>query len=308
MSTRDHLPLLHLGHSPDPDDAFMWWPLLELDGRPPRLDTGRFRIEAVAQDIEALNQRSEAGDLEITAMSCAQYSYVKDRYALTACGASLGDAFGPKLVARRPMEVEELKAPDTVTAVPGRRTSAFAVAGLLLGGDGFRHKVIPFDEIIPRVAEGEFDAGLIIHEGQLTYGEAGLHLIADLGAWWSRRHDLPLPLGVNAIRRDLADRFGSGTPGEVTALLRRSVEYALAHRAESLAYALGFAPGLAAEVVDEFVGLYVNQWTLDFGSTGRRAVQTLLDSLHEAGLAPDPGSVDFVAPSAIGGGAGAGGA
>jgi 1,4-dihydroxy-6-naphthoate synthase len=297
MSQRDDRPVFRLGHSPDPDDAFMWWPLLEVDGHPPRLGAGRFRFAAVAQDIETLNRRSEQGDLEITAMSCAQYPHVKGRYALTACGASLGDAFGPKLVAKRPMTIEQLKSSGNIIAVPGTRTSAFAVACLLLGGGGFRHEVIPFDEIIQRVAEGAFDAGLVIHEGQFTFEQAGLHLIEDLGAWWSGRHGLPLPLGVNAIRRDLDERYGRGTLTEVTTLLRRSVEYALAHREESLAYALGFARGIPAEVADEFIGMYVNRWTIDFGPTGRRAVQVLLESLHEAGLAPDPGAVDFVAAS-----------
>lgn len=285
----------------------MWWPLLEIDGRPPRIDTGRFRFEAVAEDIETLNRRSEQGDLEITAMSCAQYPHVKDRYALTACGASLGDAFGPKLVATRPMTVDELGMSELVIAVPGTRTSAFAVAGLLLGAGGFRYEVLPFDQIIERMAEGEFDVGLIIHEGQLTYEQAGLHLIEDLGAWWSRRHGLPLPLGVNAVRRDLARRFGAGALEEVTGLLRRSVEFALAHRDESLAYALGFARGIEPGVADEFISMYVNRWTIEFGPTGERAVRTLLECLHAAGLAPDPGAVDFVAAAPIDGDPGAGG-
>lgn len=308
MSERDDRPVLRLGHSPDPDDAFMWWPLLEIGGEPPRLDTGRFRFEAVAQDIETLNRRSERADLEITAMSCAQYPYVKDRYALTACGASLGDACGPKLVSKRPMRVGDLRSPEVVLAIPGLRTTAFAVAGLLVGGGAFRHEVVPFDEIIQRVVEGDFDAGLVIHEGQLTYEDAGLHLIEDLGAWWSREHGVPLPLGVNAIRRDLEQRYGAGTLGEVTGLLRRSVEYALAHREESLAYALGFARGMEAEVADEFVRLYVNRWTVDFGPSGRGAVRTLLGALHGAGLAPDAGEIAFVAATTPGEAPGAGGA
>jgi 1,4-dihydroxy-6-naphthoate synthase len=308
MSRRDDRPVLRLGHSPDPDDAFMWWPLLELDGRPPRLDTGRFRFDAVAEDIETLNRRSEQGDLDITAMSCAQYPHVKDAYALTACGASLGEAVGPKLVAKRPMTIEELTSPHAIIAVPGTRTSAFAVAGLLLGAGRFGYEVLPFDQIIQHVASGAFDAGLVIHEGQLTYEQAGLHLIVDLGAWWSRQHGLPLPLGVNAIRRDLPRRHGAGTLQEVTGLLRQSVEFALAHREESLAYALGFGRGIAADVADEFISMYVNRWTIDFGPTGQRAVRTLLQSLHAAGLAPEPGAVDFVAAGPARDGRGAGSA
>ena len=286
----------------------MWWPLLELAGRPPRLETGRFRFEAVAEDIETLNRRSERADLEITALSCAQYPYVKDRYALTACGASLGDACGPKLVSRRPMEAEDLRSPDVVVAVPGLRTTAFAVAGLLVGGGGFRHEVVPFDQIMPRVAAEEYAAGLVIHEGQLTYEDAGLHLIEDLGAWWSGGYGVPLPLGVNAIRRDLERRYGPGTLGQVTERLRRSIDYALAHRAESLAYALRFARGMTAEVADEFVSLYVNRWTVDFGPSGRRAVRALLVALHRAGLAPDAGEVAFVAAAGPGGARKTGGA
>ncbi len=286
--------LLRLAHSPDPDDAFMWWPLLELDGRPARVDTGRFRFECVIDDIETLNGRSNRADLEITAMSCAQYPFVADRYALTACGASLGDACGPKLVARRPTDIEVFRNSDPVIAIPGERTSAFGVARLMLAPGGLRHEVVPFDAIIRKVLDGSFEAGIVIHEGQLTYGEAGLHLVADLGAWWTGQTRLPIPLGVNAIRRDLVDAFGPGTLEEVTAILLRSVGYALDHRAESIAYALPFARDMGAERADEFVRLYVNAWTLDFGETGRAAVRAFLDRLAEAGLAPVAPSIDFI--------------
>jgi len=299
MSERDDRPVLRLGHSPDPDDAFMWWPLLEQGGNPPRLDTGRFRFQAAPQDIEALNLLSDRAELEITAMSCAQYPHVKDRYALTSCGASMGEGYGPKLVAGRPMTIEDLRSPDAVLAIPGERTSAFGAVSLLLGAGSFRHEVVPFDQIIPAVAAGRFPAGLVIHEGQLTYAAAGLHLIEDLGAWWSRRRGLPLPLGVNAIRRDLEDRYGAGSLGQVTALLRRSVEYALAHRAESIDHAMGFARGVEARLADEFVRMYVNRWTVQFGPTGQAAVKAFLAALHETGLTPEAGEVDFVAPSAV---------
>lgn len=299
MTRIDDRPVLRLGHSPDPDDAFMWWPLLHLGDGPSRLETGDFRFDAVPADIEVLNARSEAGDLEITAMSCAQYPRVRRDYALTACGASLGQGYGPKLVAGQPATLAALAAEDPLIAVPGLRTSAFGTLSLMLGAATFRHEVVAFDEIIGRVAAGEFDAGLVIHEGQLTFEEAGLHLVEDLGAWWGRRHGLPLPLGVNAIRRDLERRFGEGTLATVTATLRRSVEYALAHRAESIRYALEFARDMGRDLADEFVSMYVNRWTLDFGDDGRQAVRLFLGELHRAGLAPDPGVVDFVAAAAV---------
>jgi 1,4-dihydroxy-6-naphthoate synthase len=294
----DPRPLLRIGFSPDPDDAFMWWPLLSVDGAAPALDTGRFRYEAVIDDIESLNGRSVDAELEITAMSCAQYPHVADRYALTACGASMGDAYGPKLVARSARTPESLRhdADDgVVIAVPGERTSAFGALTLMLGAGSFRHAVVPFDSIIERVTAGEFEAGLVIHEGQLTFGDAGLHLVADVGAWWSGRHDLPMPLGVNAVRRDLADTHGEGTLAEITATLLGSVRHALEHRDESIRFALRYARDMGAERADEFVRLYVNRWTLDFGAAGRAGVLTFLEELHAAGLTPAVTEIDFVA-------------
>ncbi|MHC5114186.1 MAG: menaquinone biosynthesis family protein [Planctomycetota bacterium] len=296
--TADATPLLRLGHSPDPDDAFMWWPLLERDGGPAAIDTGRFRFEVVAEDIEALNHRSDRADLEITAMSCAQYPRVQARYALTACGASMGDGYGPKLVAGEGVSVDDLTGDGVIIAIPGERTSAFGCASLRLGPGSFRYQVVPFEEIIDRVASGEFAAGLVIHEGQLTFGDAGLRLLEDLGAWWTGREGLPLPLGVNAIRRDLDVIHGEGALEEITAILRRSVEHALEHRDESIRYALEYARGIAPDVADRFVSMYVNRWTLEFGPTGRRAVMAFLTALAEAGLAPAPAEVDFV-PAAV---------
>lgn len=306
----DTRPVLRLGHSPDPDDAFMWWPLLEIEGFSPRprVDTGQFRLVSVAEDIEGLNQRSEGrgqksedrrtnadrGPLEITAMSCAQYPFVQDRYVLTACGSSMGEHYGPKLVSRQPMNLEDLTRDDDVIAVPGERTSAFAMTCLMLGKNAFRHQVVPFEQIIDRVAAGEFAAGLIIHEGQLTYQSAGLRLIEDVGRWWTARTGLPMPLGVNAIRRDLEDRYGRGTLQEVTNILRRSVDYALAHRAESIAYALRFGRGLSSALADEFIAMYVNKWTLDFGPRGKEAVRRFFDDGHRAGLFPEVGEIDFI--------------
>jgi 1,4-dihydroxy-6-naphthoate synthase len=291
--------MLRLGHSPDPDDAFMWWPLLAVDGAPPRLEAGGFRFEAVTQDIETLNQRAMRGELEITAMSCAQWPHVADRYALTACGASLGDGYGPKLVAREAMALDDLKRPDAVIAIPGERTSAMGAASLMLGPGSFRWAVTPFEAVIPRVAAGEFAAGLVIHEGQLTFKQAGLTLLADVGAWWKERTGLPLPLGVNAIRRDLADAHGPGALAAVTRTLRRSVEYALAHRDESIAYALRYARDMGAALADAFVELYVNKWTLDFGATGGAAVRRFLSELGAAGLVPNVDKVSFIAPEEV---------
>ncbi len=290
----DDAPRLRLGFSPDPDDAFMWWPLFGRDGRPPALDTTPFVFEPVLADIESMNQRAVSGDLEITAMSCAQYPRVADRYAITACGASLGDGYGPKLVAKRPMTVDELRGVETRIAAPGAGTSAFGALSLMLGPGSFNCEFIPFDEITDALQRGEVDAGVVIHEGQLTWERDGFHLIADLGVWWREETGLPLPLGVNTIRRDLDDRFGAGTIGRVTAWLEASVRHALEHREEGLAYALEHARGLEADLADEFVAMYVNRWTLDFGPTGGEAVRVFLRRLAEAGLAPATPETAFV--------------
>jgi len=292
------MPLLRLAHSPDPDDAFMWWPLVgDGDGRP-AFDTGRWRFETVAEDIESLNRRAEHGEFEITAMSCAQYGRTADRYALTACGASVGDGYGPKLVASSPRTTESLRESDggARIAVPGERTTAFLVTSLLLGPGRFRHETVPFETIIDEVVAGRFDAGVVIHEGQLTFGDSGLHLVADLGAWWMTRTGMPLPLGVNAIRRDLAEAHGPDALREITALLLRSVETAMAQRERSVAYALRYARGLDPERAGRFVDLYVNHWTLDFGTRGRAAVTRLLTEAHAAGLLPTPVEPEFIAP------------
>jgi len=295
MSAR---PTLQLAHSPDPDDAFMWWPLFEVDGEPPMIDTGRFKYVSVMKDIETLNERSMRGELEITAMSCAQYPHVRERYAITSCGSSMGDQYGPKLVTREPMSVDALREDDAlVIAVPGERTSAFAALNLLLGCRRFRHEVIAFDRIIEEVAAGRYPAGVVIHEGQLTFEEAGLHLAEDLGRWWHERHRLPLPLGVNAVRRDLEEAYGKGTLREICTTLLSSVEYALEHREASIRYALRFARGMDAEDADAFVRLYVNTLTLDFGERGRRAVEVFLSECTEAGLLPPAGELDFIQPA-----------
>jgi 1,4-dihydroxy-6-naphthoate synthase len=304
---RDHRLVLRIGHSPDADDAFMWWPITldPVTDRAP-MDTGRFRFEPVMRDIETLNREAASGELEITAMSCAAYPAVRDLYAITACGASMGGGYGPKIIARAPMTVDDLHRAEIVLAVPGRRTSAFAAASLLVGPGTFRFDEVPFEQIIDRVVAGEFAAGLVIHEGQLTYEERGLHLVVDLGQWWTQRTGLPLPLGLNAIRRDLDGRHGVGTIAEVTATLTRSVQFALDHRPQALQYAIQFGSDVSKAVADRFVGLYVNQRTLDFGPDGRAAVRRFLAEAAAAGLVDDPGEIEFVggrspAPWAIAG-------
>jgi 1,4-dihydroxy-6-naphthoate synthase len=278
----------------------MWWPLFEVDGDPAPVQSDRFRFEAVTHDIETLNERSRTGELEITAISCAQYPWVKDRYALTACGSSMGDEYGPKLVSRVPMSIDALKrpakGPPVMVAVPGVRTSAFAALNIMLGAGTFGFRAVPFDQIIERVCSGEFDAGLVIHEGQLTFAHAGLHLVEDLGRWWSAKFHLPMPLGANVIRRDLEQRFESGTLREVMELLLRSVEYSMAHRAEGLSHARAHGRGITEAMTDQFVDMYVNKWTLDFGAVGRKAVEEFLGQASAAGLVPATGEIDFVQP------------
>ncbi len=287
---------LNLAHSPDPDDAFMWWPLFEINGERPRLETGRFRFEPVMQDIESLNRRSDSGEFEITAMSCAQYARVADRYAITSCGASMGENYGPKLISREAMVPADVCADDIVVAIPGERTSAFAALCMMLGRGRFRWEEADFKQIIDLVADGTFAVGLIIHEGQLTFEQQGLHLIEDMGQWWYGQTGLPLPLGVNTVRLDLEDLYGPGTLAELTTLLQHSVEYALAHRGESVKYALDWARDMTVEQADEFIGLYVNKWTLQFGEVGEQAVRKFLGSAAEHGALPSVERVRYIAP------------
>ncbi len=265
----------------------MWWPLFELDGKPPAIDTAPFRFTAVADDIEALNRASEQGTYAITAMSCAQYARVANRYALTACGASIGEGYGPKIVAARPMTTQDLHNDSLTVAIPGERTTAFASLQILLGGLPFEVVELEFSRIIDAVVAGDVDAGLVIHEGQLTYGDSNLHEVADLGQWWRDMFDLPLPLGVNTIRMDLDEQYGAGTLDRVTWLLQRSVEYALAHRQQSLNYAITYGRGVSMEQADAFCKMYVNRWTLDFGDVGRQAVHKLFAEGARLGVLPD---------------------
>lgn len=275
--------LIRCGHSPDPDDAFMFYALAK-----DRIDTGRYRFVHEMADIETLNRRAERGELELSAISLHAFPYVSERYALMACGCSMGDGYGPMVVSREPARLDQMK--GRTIAIPGERTTAFLALNLCLGRGTFRHTTMEFDAIPAAVAEGRVDAGLIIHEGQLTFKKQGLHLVVDLGVWWGEQTGLPLPLGGNVIRRDL----GREAMLEVTRLLRQSVEYGLEHRKEAIEYALAFGRDLDRPLTDQFVGMYVNKWTVDYGERGRRAVRELLRYGHAAGLVPDAGDIEFI--------------
>ena len=267
----------------------MWYPLANGD-----VETGPYEFVHILEDIQSLNERSDRAELEITALSVHQYPFVADRYALTSCGSSMGDGYGPMVVARPDalgpdFQIEHLR--DMRIAIPGQRTTAFLALQLLLGKDSFAYETVMFDQIISKVVSGEYDAGLIIHEGQLTYADTGLACAVDLGKWWGETRNLPLPLGANAIRRDLGDQM----PG-ICSILLDSIRYALAHRAEAVDHALGYARDMGRDLADRFVGMYVNDLTLDYGEVGRRAVRQLLSEAAEAGICPDCGQVDFIQP------------
>jgi 1,4-dihydroxy-6-naphthoate synthase len=274
--------LITVGHSPDPDDAFMFYALAH-----DKLDTGELRFRHELQDIETLNRRALRGELEVSAVSIHAYAHLLDKYALLPSGCSMGDRYGPMVVARRPLTVEQLK--TARIAVPGTLTTAFLTLRLLLPG-GFAYEVMPFDRILGAVAEGKYDAGLIIHEGQLTFQNQGLRLVVDLGVWWQERTGLPLPLGGNVVRRDL----GADTIRQISRLLKESIRYSLDHRDAALAYALQYARDMDKGLADRFVGMYVNEWTLDYGPRGREAVRRLLEEGHRAGVIPSAVNVEFV--------------
>ena len=277
--------LLQLGHSPDPDDAFMFYGLAK-----GLLPTGRYRFNHVLQDIQTLNQRAMNGDLEITAISMHAYPFVADKYALTSCGSSMGDGYGPMVITNQPHDLAWLRGKKI--AIPGKLTTAFLTLQLLLGkaGEAFDYEVVMFDQIPQFVKDGKADAGLIIHEGQLTYRQLQLHLVVDLGVWWQQRTGLPLPLGGNCIRRDL----GKETMQEVTDIIKASIQYSLDHRQEAVQYALQFGRSLDHQLADQFVGMYVNHWTLDYGDKGRQAITRLLAEGAAAGIIPAVKEIDFV--------------
>ena len=293
MSTETAQRTIQLGHSPDPDDAFMFYALAQ---DPPLIDTHGWRFEHVLQDIQTLSHRAMAGDLEITAISMATYPLVADKYALTSCGASMGDGYGPMLVCREPTTLDDLKSRKPKIAVPGTLTSAFLACQLCLGkaGEAFDYEVVMFDEIPRHVLDGKADVGLLIHEGQLTYSKMGLHLATDLGVWWGERNDgLPLPLGGNCIRKDL----GQQAMQEVTDVLQKSIEFSLKERGPAVDYSLKFGRDLNRELADEFVGMYVNDWTLDYGERGREAIRRFLAEGADKGYVPPAKGLEFVTAS-----------
>ena len=279
--------LLQLGHSPDPDDAFMFYALAQ---DPPLIETRGWRFQHVLQDIQTLNRRARHGELEITAISIHAYPYVADKYALTSCGSSMGDGYGPMVITREPTELADLV--GKTIAIPGELTTAFLALQLCLGRarDVFNFHVVPFDEIPAHVQAGHADAGLIIHEGQLTFQNLGLHLVVDLGAWWLQRTGLPLPLGGNCIRKDL----GLPAMQDVTDVLKRSIQFSLDNRAKAVEYALQFGRDLDVKLADKFVGMYVNHWTVDYGARGREAITLLLSEGAKAGLVPNVGEVEYI--------------
>jgi len=269
-----------IAHSPDSDDAFMFYGLATNKVRVPGL-----RFNHTLCDIETLNRKAQEGVYDVTAISFHAYPYIQDHYALMSCGGSVGDGYGPMIVSTRPFTQTEIK--KKKIAVPGTLTTAYLA--LKLFAPGIEVEVVPFDQIIPQILEGKHEAGLIIHEGQLTYDKSDLHRIVDLGKWWQKVTGLPLPLGGNAIRRSL----GSEMIASVTQALHNSIQYAIDHREEALAYAMQFARDLDAQLADRFVGMYVNERTLDYGDDGREAVRRLLDMGHKAGIIPQTPRIEW---------------
>ena len=273
---------LSVGHSPDPDDAFMFYALAHN-----KIPTGNLAFAHELQDIETLNRRCLKQELDISAISLHAFAYLSDKYALLSSGCRMGDRYGPMVVAKKAYTIDELK--NLRIAVPGTLTTAFLSLSLLLGSK-FQYEIVPFDEILNAVEQGIVDAGLIIHEGQLTFQNQGLKLVVDLGVWWYEKTGLPLPLGGNVVRKDL----GADIISEASRLIRESIHYGLDHRKEALAYALQYGRDLDTGLADKFVGMYVNDWTVDYGEKGRKAVQLLLTEGHKAGVIPHPVLVEFV--------------
>ena len=270
---------VRIGHSPDSDDAFMFYALAK-----GLIPTDPFEIVHVIEDIETLNRRALAAELEVTAISVHAYAYVAKDYALMPCGASIGDRYGPLVVSKTPMETLEGKR----IAIPGEMTTAYLTLSLFQ--PNFEAETRPFDKILEAVQQDEVDAGLIIHEGQLTYAREGLHKVIDLGEWWYEETGLPLPLGANVIRRNL----GAEKIQKITALLKQSIQYSLDHRARGLEYAMTYARDMETALADKFVGMYVNDYTLDYGDKGRAGVRELLARGNAAGIIPHRVAADFV--------------
>jgi 1,4-dihydroxy-6-naphthoate synthase len=282
VSTAKDAREITVAHSPDSDDAFMFYGLATNKVRVPGL-----RFTHKLCDIETLNRKAMQGVYDLTAISFHAFPYIQDHYALLSSGGSVGEGYGPMIVATRPFTQSEVK--KIKIAVPGTLTTAFLA--LKLFAPGVETEVVPFDQIIPSIVEGKYEAGVIIHEGQLTYAKSGLQRIVDLGKWWQKVTGLPLPLGGNAIRRDL----GPAVIKDVARALHDSIQYAIDHREEALAYAMQFARDLDTPLADKFVGMYVNERTLDYGPDGKEAIRRLLDLGHKAGIIPHEPRVDFAA-------------
>ena len=282
---------LTLGHSPDPDDAFMFYAMAAQ-----KIDLRGYRFEHILQDIQTLNERATRGELHITAVSIHALAYLLDRYAPLPSGASMGDGYGPMFITLDP-RVADLATEDErrdwlrgrLIAVPGKMTSAYLAARLYLDAD-FRHVVVPFDKIFDAVRSGSVEAGLIIHEGQLTYARDGFHLVRDLGAWWKESTGLPLPLGGNIISKDIPPDVRH----ELSDILRESIKYGLDHRAAAVQHSMSHARGMDNPLADEFIGMYVNDYTLDYGDSGREAIRLFLSKAADKGLIPPVGALEFV--------------
>jgi len=272
---------IHVAHSPDSDDAFMFYALATR-----KIDTGDLNYIHTLADIETLNRKAMEGQYDVSAVSFHAYAYLADKYALLSCGASMGKNYGPIVVSGKPMRPQSIA--KMVVAIPGTLTTAFLA--LRLFEPDIQYQVVPFDKILDEVQKGKFDAGLLIHEGQLTYRELGLHKVLDLGEWWLKETGLPLPLGGNVIKRDL----GKPTMVRVADDIRKSIQYALDHREEAMAYAIQFSRGLDTQRVDRFIGMYVNDLTLDYGNEGRQAVRKLFQEAYKKKILPERVALEFV--------------
>jgi 1,4-dihydroxy-6-naphthoate synthase len=276
-----------LGHSPDPDDAFMFYAMAEN-----KIDLRGYRFDHRLEDIQTLNERARRGELHISAISIHAYAYVADKYALLPCGASIGDGNGPVVVRKIRNSGQDVDPREwlrrCVIAVPGELTSAFLALQLFLGK--FDYLVVPFDEIFDAVKSGRADTGLIIHEGQLTYAQSGFEKIVDLGAWWKRDTGLPLPLGGNVVRKDIPPAVRH----DLSEIIRESIDYGLAHRDEAVRHSLAYARDMDAKLTAKFIGMYVNEFTRDYGETGRAAIRKFLAEAHDKGYVDIPVEVEFV--------------
>jgi 1,4-dihydroxy-6-naphthoate synthase len=303
--TKDPTGTFTLGHSPDPDDAFMFYAIAKN-----KINLRGYRFEHRLEDIQSLNERARRGELDISAISIHAYAYIADKYALLSCGASMGDGYGPVLITKhRTSNIEDptsnsltlqgVNSPrsdesardllrDRTIAVPGKLTSAFLTLQLFLGD--FEFTVVPFDRIFDAVESGNADAGLIIHEGQLTYAQRGFEMMADLGEWWKRQTGLPLPLGGNVVRKDIPPPVRR----DLNEIIRESIEYGLMHREEAVAYSLAFARDMNQQLASRFIGMYVNKFTLDYGTIGRAAIKRFLGDAHEKKYINVPIEIEFV--------------